>query len=109
MSGGMALLLQTSGAPVRPLHNKNGRPPGRPVIAPDRTELQTKFTPIGGIDGDCCQAQGDGDNRGDREEYGPHGKASSLAILRARSLAGKTHKPTFGSWAFLAPWNVVIN
>jgi hypothetical protein len=37
------------------------------VITPDRTELKTKLATVGGIDCDCSQAQGDGDNGSDRE------------------------------------------
>jgi hypothetical protein len=37
------------------------------VIAPDRTELQAEFPAIGGIHGNCGQAQGDGENGGDRK------------------------------------------
>jgi hypothetical protein len=37
------------------------------VIAPDRTELQTELPAIGGIDGNCGQAQRDGDYGSDHE------------------------------------------
>jgi hypothetical protein len=67
MSVGIAPLLQNSRGPERPPHKKMGGLLAAQVIAPDRTELQAEFPAIGGIHGNCGQAQGDGENSGDRK------------------------------------------
>src|SRR5471030_3244852 len=61
------------------------------------TQLQAELSSNGGIHGDCRHAQGngdrDGDGDGDGKQCDPHGVASSLAQMRAGSLAGKRAGP----------------
>src|SRR5450631_2338384 len=58
-----------------------------------QAELQAELFSNGGIHDDCRHAQGNGDRDGDGKQCDPHGVASSLAQMRAGSLAGKRAGP----------------